>query len=332
MQTLPIIDIGPLSEPYSEAWQPVISAIDSACRNSGFFYIKNHGISPEQMQSMFALSASFFNLPYPEKESIAISESHNHRGWGHTGAEQLDPEAPTDWKETFDMALDLHKDHPLSQACPEFYGPNRYPQMATFQQAMNQHYELLSRLSMRILEAMALALKEPKDFFTTCFEGQTSVLRLLHYPPRTSESSAAPDQAAGAHTDYGCITLLAQDDVGGLEVQANDGQWISAPPVENTFVVNIGDLMQRWTNDQYKSTAHRVKSPPPYVHRYAIPFFVEPRFDTQVDCIKSCVPEGQIKKYEAVESGAWIKSRFDATYDYRKEGEALTAANDEVVA
>jgi isopenicillin N synthase-like dioxygenase len=167
---------------------------------------------------------------------------------------------------------------------------------------------------------MAIALKQPDDFFTQYFDDHISVLRLLHYPPRPSDIKVdANAKVAGAHTDYGCITLLAQDNVGGLEVCNAQYEWVAAPPIKDSIVVNIGDLMQRWTNDQYRSTAHRVANPPSNTHRYSMPFFVEPRFDTEVSCIASCLKEGEKPKYEMITSGDWIMSRFDATYAYRTE-------------
>ncbi|MFY0642543.1 MAG: 2OG-Fe(II) oxygenase, partial [Bermanella sp.] len=249
-----------------------------------------------------------------------IANSSNHRGWGTTGSEQLDPTQPQDWKETFDMALDIHPEHPMAQACPQLYGPNQYGELEGFAQQMNQHYGLLMVVAKRLLKAMAIALKQPDDFFTQYFDDHISVLRLLHYPPRPEHSETnAQTKAAGAHTDYGCITLLAQDHIGGLEVCNAQDEWIAAPPIKDSIVVNIGDLMQRWTNDQYRSTAHRVASPPSDTHRYSMPFFVEPRYDTQVSCIKSCLAPGETPKYHMVTSGDWIMSRFDATYAYRTE-------------
>ena len=318
MQTLPLIDISPLSSDNEQAYLTVVKQIDHACREMGFFYITGHGISSEQMSSMFDLSQRFFAQPETVKQKILIANSSNHRGWGTTGAEQLDPDQPQDWKETFDMALDLHPEHPMVSACPRLYGPNQYGELAGFAQQMNQHYGLLMAISKRLLKAMAIALKQPEDFFSQYFDDHISVLRLLHYPPRATNTICdTQTKAAGAHTDYGCITLLAQDNVGGLEVCNAQDEWVTAPPIKDSIVVNIGDLMQRWTNDQYRSTAHRVVSPPNDTHRYSMPFFVEPRFDCEVSCIKSCLNDGEQPKYGMITSGDWIMSRFDATYAYR---------------
>jgi isopenicillin N synthase-like dioxygenase len=320
MQTVPLIDISPLNSGDEQAYLAVVKEIDLACREMGFFYITGHGISSDQMKNMFDLAQCFFAQPEEVKQKILITNSSNHRGWGSTGSEQLDPGQPQDWKETFDMALDLHAEHPMAKSCPRLYGPNQYGELEGFAQQMNQHYGLLMAVGKRLLKAMAIALKQPNDFFTQYLDNHISVLRLLHYPPRPDNVALdAQTQVAGAHTDYGCITLLAQDEVGGLEVCNTQGEWVAAPPIKDSIVVNIGDLMQRWTNDQYRSTAHRVASPPSDTHRYSMPFFVEPRFDCEVSCISSCLSEGENPKYEMVTSGDWIMSRFNATYAYLTE-------------
>ncbi|WP_430459710.1 isopenicillin N synthase family dioxygenase [Thalassolituus sp. LLYu03] len=321
MTTIPVIDISALSSPDRADWAGVIQQIDHACREIGFLAITGHGISKQQLDAMFDLSKRFFEQPMDAKRAMEIANSSNHRGWGSHGAEQLDPSKPTDWKETFDMALDVHPEHPVVAACPELYGPNQYGDMPGFQQQMNQHYGLLLSVAKKMLAAMALALNLEETFFTRWFDSEhVTVLRLIHYPPRPADQPVAEDaMAAGAHTDYGCITLLAQDAVGGLEVQGNDGNWISAPPIDGALVVNIGDLMQRWTNDAYRSTAHRVRNLAPGKHRYSMPFFVEPQFDTPVSCIDTCLAEGEQAKYPPITSGEWILSRFAATYAYRQK-------------
>lgn len=322
MNSIPVIDISPLYSEERQQWTSTIADIDMACRHIGFFAIKGFAINPDQIQSMFTLAQTFFAQPMDIKQQIDISQSSNHRGWGSHGAEQLDPHAPGDWKETFDMALDIHPQHPITRQCPALYGPNQYGDLAGFQQAVNHHYGLLMDVARRLLAAMAIALKLPEDFFQRCFDGQhTSVFRMIHYPPRP-QTAENHDLAAGAHTDYGCITLLAQDNVGGLQVQTKNGEWLDVLPSEETLVVNIGDLMQRWTNDHYRSTPHRVKNLAPGVHRYSMPFFVEPKFDTTVETIRSCINSDTPQRYETVTSGDWILSRFAATYAYRQNSES----------
>ncbi|MEL0658414.1 2-oxoglutarate and iron-dependent oxygenase domain-containing protein [Psychromonas arctica] len=311
---LPIIDITALQSDDINQWQDVIEAIDKACRDTGFFYVTGHGIPTEQFTNVQTMANTLFALPEATKQKINIQHSTNHRGWGQVSAEKLDPNGPSDYKETFDMALDLSPYHSQVARCGQLYGPNQYPNIDGFIQLMQQQYQLSMEVALRILKAMALALQLPIDFFSQHFSYPVSVLRLIHYPPQQENKNGA-----GAHTDYGCITLLYQDQVGGLQVQDRKGNWLDATPVENSFVVNIGDLMQRWTNDCYKSTSHRVTSPTSQTTRFSMPFFVEPNFDTEVSTVASCLADGELAQYKKVTAGDWILSRFADTYEYRNE-------------
>jgi isopenicillin N synthase-like dioxygenase len=311
---LPIIDITALQSDDISQWQDVIEAIDKACRDTGFFYVTGHGIPAEQFTYVQTMANTLFALPEATKQKINIQHSTNHRGWGQVSAEKLDPNGPSDYKETFDMALDLSPYHSQVARCGQLYGPNQYPNIDGFIQLMQHQYQLSMEVALRILKAMALALQLPIDFFSQHFSYPVSVLRLIHYPPQQENKNGA-----GAHTDYGCITLLYQDQVGGLQVQDRKGDWLDATPVENSFVVNIGDLMQRWTNDCYKSTSHRVTSPTAQTTRFSMPFFVEPNFDTEVSTVASCLADGESAQYKNVTAGDWILSRFADTYEYRNE-------------
>ncbi|MFP8967577.1 isopenicillin N synthase family dioxygenase [Pokkaliibacter sp. CJK22405] len=321
MASLPLIDISALLNPEADPQQvqEVVATIDAACRDVGFFYITGYGIDEALISNAFDVASAFFALSEAEKLRIDITQSPNHRGYGSIGAEQLEAGIPADWKETFDMALDLPVTHPYVQKSPAFYGPNRYPDSNDFVVAMEAYYQALFPVAMRLLEAMAQGLGEASDYFTRYFTTHVSVLRMIHYPPRPSQTH---ENGAGAHTDYGCITLLRQDEVGGLQVKGKSGEWLAAPPIPKSFVVNIGDLMQRWTNDVYRSTAHRVMSPGSQIHRYSSPFFVEPDFDTPVSTLPGCVSKERPLQYDTVSSGEWIQSRFAATYAYKSGSSA----------
>lgn len=311
---LPIIDISPLHSDNKCDWLPVISQIDQACKELGFFYVVGHGIPLDQFTHMKKIAHDFFSLPLDQKMAISIENSTNHRGWGALNAEKLDPNGSLDCKETFDMALDMSLLHPQVKRCSALYGPNQYPDSAEFIQTVNQHYQLSLEVGLKLLKAMALALGEHEDFFTKCFSYPISVLRLIHYPAQKEKSNGA-----GVHTDYGCITLLYQDHKGGLQVQNVDGEWIDAVPVDGSLVVNIGDLMQRWTNGSYQSTPHRVTSPVSGSPRFSMPFFVEPDFDTPIRTLSSCITPNTPKVFDDILAGDWILSRFEQTYTYRKE-------------
>lgn len=249
MNSLPIIDISQLYGDEPSAWQTVAEQIDHACRQWGFFYIKGHPISPARIAEVLDNAQRFFALPVEEKLKIDITQTRHHRGYGAVATEQLDPTKPSDLKETFDMGLHLPADHPEVLAEKPLRGPNRHPSLSGWESLMEQHYRDMQALAQTLLRAMTLALGIERDFFDTRFNDPVSVLRLIHYPPRQTASSAE-QQGAGAHTDYGCITLLYQDAAGGLQVRNVNGQWIDAPPIDGTFVVNLGDMMARWSNDR----------------------------------------------------------------------------------
>ncbi|MBO1541345.1 2-oxoglutarate and iron-dependent oxygenase domain-containing protein [Pseudomonas sp. OA65] len=321
MNSLPIIDISPLYGDEPDAWQGVAEQIDRACRQWGFFYIKGHPISPARIAEVQGNAQRFFALPVEEKLKIDITQTRHHRGYGAVATEQLDPTKPSDLKETFDMGLHLPADHPEVLAEKPLRGPNRHPDLMGWETLMEQHYRDMQALAQTLLRAMTLALGIERDFFDTRFNEPVSVLRLIHYPPRDT-ASCAEQQGAGAHTDYGCITLLYQDAAGGLQVRNVNGQWIDAPPIDGTFVVNLGDMMARWSNDRYLSTPHRVISPLG-VDRYSMPFFAEPHPDTLIQCLPGCQDDAHPPKYPTTTCAEFLLSRFADTYAYRREPQAV---------
>lgn len=317
MNTLPLIDIAPLYGTDNAAWRDVATQIDAACRDWGFFYITGHGIPPERIDALLAAAKAFFALPEAEKLKIDITRTAHHRGYGAIATEQLDPTQPSDLKETFDMGFHMAADHPEVLAGKPLRGPNRHPDLPGWAALMEQHYADMQALAQTLLRAIALALGIERDFFDARFAEPISVFRMIHYPPRHTARSA--DQpGAGAHTDYGCVTLLYQDDAGGLQVRNVHGEWIDAPPIPGSFVVNIGDMMARWSNDRYTSTPHRVISPQG-VHRYSMPFFAEPHPDTEISCLPNCSSAENPPKYPPVTSAEYLLSRFADTYAYRRE-------------
>lgn len=318
--SLPVIDIAPLYQDDEAGWLTVAQQIDAACRDWGFFYIKGHPISAERIDELLNAAKTFFAGSEAEKLRIDITESEHHRGYGAIATEQLDPSKPSDLKETFDMGFHMPAEHPEVLAGKPLRGPNRHPAQLGWEALMEQHYSDMHELAKTLLRAMTIALGIERDFFDVRFNEPISVLRMIHYPPRHTASSAE-QQGAGAHTDYGCVTLLYQDDAGGLQVQNVKGEWIDAPPLAGTFVVNLGDMMARWSNDRYKSTPHRVISPLG-VDRYSMPFFAEPHPDTEISCLPGCSDADNPPKYPATTSAAYLMSRFADTYAYIREQEA----------
>lgn len=311
---IPIINISPLYSEDQQSWQQVAAEIDRACRDSGFFYITGHGISAARIAALQAMYQQFFSQDLAKKLEIDITKTRHHRGYGAIGTEQLDPQRPADFKETFDMGRHLRADHPDVLAQKALHGTNQYPDIAGFRELVETHYWDMIELGKTILRALAIALGLDPYHFDQYFSEPLSVLRFIHYPQ--VEKIAVQDQiGAGAHTDYGCITILHQDSIGGLQVQDKQGQWLEATPVEGSFVINIGDMMARWSNDRYTSTPHRVMNPSG-CERYSMPFFVEPNFSTDISALKGCFDAANPAKYAAVSAGDYLLSRFAETYEY----------------
>jgi isopenicillin N synthase-like dioxygenase len=239
ISSIPIIDFQPFWQGDTATQQSIAIQIDRACREIGFFYLRNYGTPAGLLAQQFEQSRQFFALPLTAKQQLAWKTAASNCGYGALGREQLDPACPSDYKETFNINRELE-----SSLVEQRHWPKQLPE---FRSTAIDFFAACVQTADAVLQAIALALKLPPDFFTLCHSQQVHTLRLLHYPPLPSDPSTEYLRAA-AHTDYGSITLLFQDAIAGLEVQTVSGDWIAAPPVANTVLVNLGDLMQRWTN------------------------------------------------------------------------------------
>jgi isopenicillin N synthase-like dioxygenase len=257
----------------------------------------------------------FFALPGAEKMTIALARSPFMRGYFPIEGEVLDPALGGDYKEGFDMALDLPLDHPAVVVRKPLHGPNQWPaRPPEFRPIVQRYFDDLIALGRTVSRGFALALDLAEDFFTRRMQHPTAILRLLRYPPNPQAAALEKTQpGCGAHSDYGYLTILAQDQVGGLQVQNRAGKWIDAKPVPGAYVCNIGDMMAQWTNDRFAATQHRVVSSPDR-ERYSIPFFFHPDFDTEVACLPSCQSADNPPRYAPTTTGAHIVRRLQEAY------------------
>ena len=276
----------------------------------GFFYVVNHDVDKELIDEAFTQSHGFFALPVADKRRLAIEKIGGNRGYSGLLHEALDPARGPDMKEAFNVGLDLAAGRSGIAGGQALPLAQRLAGLPGFRETLLSYYDACTALGARLHRAFASDLGLRPDFFDDKFDRPMATLRLLHYPAPPSGSD--PQTGAGAHTDYGNLTLLATDDVGGLEVRTRAGQWIEAPVVPGAFIVNIGDCLMRWTNDVYVSTPHRVVNRSAR-ERYSIAFFYDPNPDAMVETIPSCVREGEVARYPPILAADYLTMRLDAS-------------------
>ena len=305
---IPVVDVAPLLDG-SDVFK-VAKDIRWALSNAGFMYVKNHGVAQQTVDAAFGQAKAFFDLPLEEKMDLHVSKSgQTLRGYIEIFGENTDPTKTKDLKECFDVGPETPDlDVP-------FFGANPWPaQLPEFQSAIYGYHEEMKTLSTRLLRGIAVSLDLDPAYFEPKMLQPICIQRLLHYPPQAGKIDESV-MGIGAHTDYGNLTILAQDDVGGLQVMNRDGAWVQGPPIPGTFVINIGDLVQRLTNDVYLANLHRVVNTSGR-ERYSIPFFIDADYEAEFAPLASCVSEENPSKYAPVTCGAHKFSRFAASYPH----------------
>jgi isopenicillin N synthase-like dioxygenase len=273
--SVPIVDISGLSSPDRAERERVADEIGRAAREVGFLYVSGSGLDESLFERMLAATKEFFALPVEEKMRSYIGLSRCHRGYVPVGEEGVETGTP-DVKEAFDTALDLPADDPDYLAGNPMLGPNAWPELPGFAEAVTTYYDAILEVGHRLLWAFAVTLGEDPDVFSRHATKTPSQLRLVHYPYNPDAEDAL---GIGAHTDYECFTLL-KPTAPGLEVLNGAGEWIDVPPVDGTFVVNIGDMLELWTNGAFVATSHRVRKV--VEERYSFPLFFNVDYDTEV--------------------------------------------------
>ncbi len=283
--------------------QQVAQEIYDACHQVGFLYLKNHGVPQAALRQIFDQSQRFFAQPADVKQQLAWTTEESNCGYIGVERETLNRDRPADFKECFNMA---HETVPSRN--------HWHPEDPAFRTALLEFYEHCTAAAQRVFRAFEWALKLPPGFIENCHSDREHILRLLHYPPIAQP--LAPDQIrAGEHADYGSLTLLFQDDVGGLEVRTTAGEWVAAPCIADTVLVNTGDLMQHWSNDQFRSTQHRVNTAIGNTRsRYAIAFFCQPNNNAEIACIDSCQGPDNPAKYPPVLAGEYLLQLLKKAY------------------
>ncbi len=293
--------------------------IAEAASSIGFLIVSGHDVSPMLIDQQWAVTQSFFDLPLEQKTTVAMPTRGYPYGYAPFAYEQLSASVgetnPPDLKETYTVG-------PITSPTHEFldpdelsaWSPNLWPDHALlpkFRTTSERYFVAMADLCARLLSMMAEALELPADHFEPLIDRHTSALRMINYPAVTG-TRAKGQQRASPHTDYGTLTVLLADPTQpGLQVQDRIGSWVDVAFEPGSFVVNLGDAMARWTNDQWRSTMHRVV--PTQDRRQSIAFFHNANWDASIECLASCLPQGESPRYEPIKAGPHLMQKFRST-------------------
>ena len=322
MKTVPTIDISGTRNDNGSTAQARVDevgqAVDAACSASGFFIVTGHGVPSDLIAEMMEVSRRFFNLPTEVKQKVAPPGPHHFRGWLGLDTTSLaatlgDDVTPPDLAESFNVS---RFDDPEIWARAQVEGaeatflPNLWPdEPAELRPLFEHYYAVMEQLCMDMLPLFARALDLPGDWFNDKVGDHTALLLINWYPP--AETVRPGQLRRGAHTDYGAFTMVAAEQIPGLQIFV-DGEWIDVPAVPDSFIVNLGDLMARWTNDRWVSTLHRVVVPAgddQHRDRMSMPFFFQPSYRAKIETIPTTITPDRPAKYGPVLSGEWIKAK-----------------------
>ncbi len=331
---VPLIDFAPFRLGDRTDRRRTAAEIDRACREIGFFIITGHGIDATRLDEVRSVSRAFFARPLAEKLAIAPPRGQKGiRGFRTIGDESLSyslgESAPPDLKETFRIGHVLAGDDAyFERAKSSYYAPNLWPDRPTgFRETWTQYYIEMQELAAALMQGFATALDLPEDFFVGKIDRHVSHLQANLYPEQAD--SPLPGQLrAGAHSDYGSLTILLQENLpGGLQVRTAKGDWVDVSTEPNDFVINVGDLMAMWTNDRWVSTLHRVGNPPRDVaaeksRRLSHVFFHQPNYDAEVVCLPTCQDAGRPPKYPPTTSGDHLFSKIGKANTMGRASEA----------
>jgi len=335
---VPLIDMAPFLSGDAVRKRAVAAAVNQACEDIGFFVITGHGVDPRLAARVLSESRGFFELPLEEKLRVARPAPEIGRGYSAPGSESSAysrlERTPPDIKESFTIGLVDVPDDPYHRgpAAGHHFAPNLWPARPPgLAAAYADYYRAMEHLARVVMRMFALALGLDEDYFDSRCDRPFSVMRVLHYFDQTTEP--LPGQLrCSEHTDYSTMTLLRHDEeygAVGLQVQNRSGAWVDVPAIRNSFVVNLGDMMMRWTNDRWVSTPHRVLNPPRArardSRRMSIAFFHETNYDAIIECLPTCSSAANPPRYPAITCGDYVRERLRRQGTF-KDLEKATAA------
>ncbi len=318
MAEVPVIDFASSLHGTGQERSAVGRQVRDACEGTGFFYLAGHGVPHSAVEAIFAASRRFFALPLEQRLQVRLNPKQN-RGYQPLGSRMYRDQADApDLNESFKYQHDLPADDPDILDGNRIHARNSWPDnLPGWREVLISYYGEMERLADSLLRAFALALELEEDYFGAFYTKPLTQINLLHYPPHPP-STEGRQFGLRPHSDTTAFTILAQGHIGGLQVRHGE-EWIEVPPIPGTYVINIGDMMARWTNDRFASTPHRVINRTGQ-ERFSVPFFAIPDFDAVVACLPSCTGPGRPAKYRPLKVGDFM--RESNARDWSKEAAA----------
>ena len=307
-KNIPSVDLSDFTEGNKETKAAFVKELGKAYEEIGFVAVKNHGLSDALCNELYAQVKGFFTLSKEEKETYEIKGLAGQRGYVSFGKEHAKNKNEGDLKEFWHFGQTVEDNDPIKEEYPDNVQVNELPK---FNAVGREVYQKLEETGREMLRAIALHLNLDENYFDAKIHNGNSILRPIHYPPITHEPKDAV--RAAEHEDINLITLLMGASADGLQVLNKSGEWISVTALPDQIVVNVGDMLQRLTNNKLKSTTHRVVNPPREkwgTSRYSIPFFLHPRSEVSLNCLPSCISESQPKKFSDITAGEYLEQRI----------------------
>jgi isopenicillin N synthase-like dioxygenase len=306
--TIPVVDLSDFTSGDPIKKEAFVEELGKAYENVGFVGVKNHGISEDLIADLYKYVQQFFSLPSDKKRAYEIAELAGQRGYTSFGKEHAKGSSAPDLKEFFQYGQVVPSGHPLKPEYPDNVSVDEIP---GFNETFFKAYRAFEKSGKSLLQAIAIYLGLAEHYFDDFVEEGNSIVRAIHYPPITVEPQSAI--RAEQHEDINLITLLVGASAGGLEILTKKNEWIGVTSLPEQIVVNVGDMLQRFTNNKLKSTTHRVVNPPRelwHTSRFSIPFFLHPKSAMSLSALESCIDEQHPKAYDDITAGEYLEERL----------------------
>jgi isopenicillin N synthase-like dioxygenase len=308
MPTIPVVDLEDFTKGDPARKSMFVQQIGKAYEDVGFVAVKNHGIPKDLIDDLYRQVQEFFSLPLEQKRKYEIPELAGQRGYTSFGKEHAKGSDAPDLKEFFQYGQTVPNGHPLKNEYPDNVQVN---EVAGFNETIFKAYRAFEKSGKSLLQAIALYLGLDEHYFDEFVEEGNSIVRSIHYPPIVTEPKSAI--RAEQHEDINLITLLVGASAGGLEILTKQNEWVGVTSLPDQIVVNVGDMLQRLTNNRLKSTTHRVVNPPRelwHTSRFSIPFFLHPKSEMSLACLDECIDEHHPKLYQDITAGEYLDERL----------------------